>query len=69
MDGNSDLVTMLTAYESWRAFAATGGAGGSPASHRDIEHYCRSKYISLTALKLIEQMRRQFLDLLKGTYL
>ena len=61
--GHSDLVTMLNAYDGWRAIAGNGSNG---PTRRDEEQYCRSQFLSLTSLRLVEQMRGQFLQLLKG---
>ena len=115
MGGNSDLITVLNAYDSWRSIvdkgregagtgtgsgssgSVSGGGGGSSggegkgkplgdkgdnnkdnninktsttptatSTRREEEQYCRSHFLSITSLRLVEQMRGQFLNLLKG---
>ena len=65
MDGNSDLVTMLNAYNSWRSIVERG-QGGKESTRREEDQFCRGKFLSQTSLRLVDQMRGQFLQLLKG---
>jgi HrpA-like RNA helicase len=78
MEGNSDLLTMLNGYRTWKEMfggdQATGSSGGGSLNNRplqsslkrDEEDFCRRKYLSLNNLKLIVQMRGQFLSLLQS---
>ena len=55
--GDSDLLAMLDAYNGWKALS-----GG----YRECNEYCTTNYLSYHTLQQIDQMRGQFLDLLKG---
>ena len=57
--GNSDLLSAMNAFDSWKTLF-----GGRRSKEEDI--FCRTHFLSGNSLRLIEQMRGQFLDLLKG---
>lgn len=77
--GHSDLMTALHAFNSWRSFVEKGrvvhgnnndqnsslNASEFGSVSQSPEQYCRSNFLSINALRLIEQMRGQFLNLLK----
>jgi HrpA-like RNA helicase len=80
LDGNSDLLSMLNVYQIWKdqfgGLANSGGGGrgrgkggnavsGGPSS-QDEENFCRANFLSSSALRLIDQMRGQFLGLLQS---
>jgi HrpA-like RNA helicase len=69
-EGDSDLLTMLNAYNAWKAISgptsnSRGGSGGYQKRNPEEEKYCRDNYLSVNSLQLIDQMRGQFLDLIK----
>lgn len=68
--GNSDLLSAMHAFDTWKAMFDSGnkggGKGGGGRYSNAEQEYCRTNYLSGNSLKLIDQMRGQFLDLLKG---
>ena len=84
-DSDSDLLTMLNAYQSWKRICESvksettsksnygGGSNGyygkDSSRYRQSslleDNYCNENYLSYNALQMIDQMRAQFLDLLK----
>lgn len=68
--GNSDLLSAMHAFDTWkgmfggRGSGGKGGGGGRYSKEEDL--FCKSNFLSGNNLKLIDQMRAQFLDLLKG---
>ena len=70
LEGNSDLLTFANAVSTWKAQYGPGGAsrkklGAGFDSAPSENEYCRSNYLNLNSLKMIDQMRAQFLSLLK----
>lgn len=78
LDGNSDLLSMLNVYQIWKdQFGGVVGGSGrgrrgggnvisAGPTERDEEEFCRSNFLSSSALRLIDQMRGQFLGLLQS---
>ena len=62
--GNSDLLSAMEAYNSWKTSFGSQKNGTSDYYQQEYM-YCRSNFLSLNSLKLIDQMRGQFLQLLK----
>jgi ATP-dependent RNA helicase DHX57 len=60
LKGDSDLFTMLNAYNSW-AEIMSSGAG----STRAAETFCSRNYLSSMNLRQIQQIRGQFIELLR----
>lgn len=78
LDSDSDLLTMLNAYLSYKQICDEEdgkrggndrgdrrGSLGNRGSGRAIIDFCRVNYLSVHSLDQIDQMREQFLDLLK----
>jgi ATP-dependent RNA helicase DHX57 len=73
IEGDSDLLTSLNAYMSWKLLTAENTNDSANALRKDsrgksnIEYdYCRRNYLSLNNLRIIDQMRAQFMSLLKS---
>lgn len=75
IEGDSDLLTALNAYMTWKLQFSDPGVGSSANNSRhdnrkarsNLEYdYCRSNYLSLNNLRVIDQMRVQFMSLLKS---
>ena len=62
MLGESDLLTLLNAYSAYR-----DASGDSRKQFNSkVDAFCRRNFLSYFNLQLVDQMRAQFLDLLKG---
>jgi ATP-dependent RNA helicase DHX36 len=59
LEGDSDLIAMLRAYEGYKS--AQGSGGG----YRAVQDYCFQNHLSIFTLQQIDLIRGQFLDLLK----
>ena len=70
LDGNSDLLTFANAVSTWKSLYGKDGTsrkkvGAGFDSAMSENEYCRKNYLNLHSLKMIDQMRGQFLSLLK----
>lgn len=60
LTADSDLLTMLKAYDSWAEIVASGHG-----SIRAAETFCSRNYLSSMSLRQIQQIRGQFIELLR----
>ena len=60
LTADSDLLTVLNAYNTWFEIANSG-----PGSARAAETFCSRNYLSSMNLKQIQQIRGQFIELLR----
>lgn len=67
LDGNSDLLTSANAFSTWKTQYDKGsGAGaGGPRDGPSEGEFCRINFLGMNSLRLVDQMRQQFLNLLK----
>lgn len=68
LEGNSDLLTCERAVSVWKnqyGSNQSGGKGRGDPSKPNEYDYCRSNFLNVNSLRLVDQMRSQFLSLLK----
>lgn len=64
-DGDAEGATVSKSHTGSYRGGGTGGGGGGQALRARQEHFCSMHFLSLYSLQLIDQMRDQFLQLLK----
>lgn len=64
--GNSDLMSAMYAFDTWKSMFGNSGGKGGGRYNKDEDIFCKTNFLSSNSMKLIDQMRAQFLDLLKG---
>jgi HrpA-like RNA helicase len=70
LEGNSDLLTSANAFAVWKSqYDSSGGhgkrGGGGSGDKPSEGEFCRTNFLSMNSLRLVDQMRQQFLSLLK----
>lgn len=69
LEGNSDLLTSANAFAVWKTeYGSGGGSGGGRKGGADKPsegEFCRVNFLSMNSMRLVDQMRQQFLSLLK----
>jgi HrpA-like RNA helicase len=65
LEGNSDLLTSSNAFSTWKTTYDGGRKGGAGRDGPSEGDFCRANFLSFNSLRLVDQMRQQFLGLLK----